>query len=173
MRHARAASTIVEIGVAEGASAAGLREAMPPDGTPLSHRPLPSLKNSRAQLPQNAPPGVLLLSRFREYSLVSNPSARKPFTIGKPPIDFLLIDGDPPRRSSQNAIGLDWSRFVKDDGVVAFHDARLFSPQVGPLQIMDRCDSSTTRSAKVQITPHGPIIEEVDSLVFVSRRKRS
>jgi hypothetical protein len=67
MRHARAASTIVEIGVAEGASAAGLREAMRGDGTLFLIDPF-----HLSRIPvQRKPSG-------------SNPLARMRFPIGNP-----------------------------------------------------------------------------------------
>jgi predicted O-methyltransferase YrrM len=169
MRHARGASTIVEIGVAEGASAAGLREAMPADGTlylidPFHLSRIPTLN---------------FLKRAARRAVGSSGSARTVWIESfsqdavhdwKSPIDFLLIDGDH-REEAVERDWVDWSRFVKDDGVVAFHDARLFpsgwpTPDYGPVRFIDRAFRRESNDAEWSI------IEEVDSLVFVSRRKR-
>jgi predicted O-methyltransferase YrrM len=170
MRHARAASTIVEIGVAEGASAAGLREAMRGDGTLFLIDPF---HLSRI-------PALNFLKRAARRAVGSAGSARTVWIESfsqdavpdwKSPIDFLLIDGDH-REEGVERDWLDWSRFVKDDGVVAFHDARLFpsgwpTPDYGPVRFIDRGFRQGSNNVEWSI------VEEVDSLVFVSRRKRS
>ena len=169
MRHARAARTIVEIGVAEGASAAGLREAMPADGTLYLIDPF---HLSRI-------PALNFLKRAARRAVGSSGSARTVWIESfsqdavhdwKSPIDFLLIDGDH-REEAVERDWVDWSRFVKDDGIVAFHDARLFpsgwpTPDYGPVRFIDRAFRRESNDAEWSI------IEEVDSLVFVSRRKR-
>jgi predicted O-methyltransferase YrrM len=170
MRHASAASTIVEIGVAEGASAAGLREAMPADGTLYLIDPF---HLSRI-------PVLNFLKRAAWRAVSSSGSARTVWIESfsqdaardwKSPIDFLLIDGDH-REEAVERDWLDWSRFVKEDGVVAFHDARLFpagwpTPDYGPVRFIDRAFRQGSNN------PAWSILEEVDSLVFVSRRNRS
>ena len=85
------------------------------------------------------------------------------------PIDFLLIDGD----HREEAVEQDWNGwhpFVTENGIVAFHDARLFpggwtSPGYGPVRFVNRVFRSNPSSSWV-------ILEEVDSLVFVRRRER-
>jgi len=170
MRHARAASTIVEIGVAEGASAAGLREAMPPDGTlylidPFHLSRIPALnflkRAARRAVGSAGSASTVWIESFSQEAVHD----------WKTPIDFLLIDGDH-REEAVKRDWLDWSRFVKDDGVVAFHDARLFpsgwpTPDYGPVRFIDHAFGQGSNNTAWSI------IEEVDSLVFVSRRKRS
>jgi len=168
MRHARRARVSVEIGVAEGASAAGIREAMPADGTlylidpfHLSRVPtLNFLKRAAQRTVQAAGEGrTVWIEKFshdavRDWSL---------------PIDFLLIDGDH-REEAVEQDWRDWSPFVALGGVVAFHDARQFpsgwpSPDYGPVRFMNRYFRQGS-------PPDWAILEEVDSLVFVSRRNR-
>lgn len=169
MRYVRAARTAVEIGVAEGASAAGLREAMPTEGTlylvdPFHLSRIPALnflKRAAQRAVHTAGPG-----RTVWIKAFSHDAARD----WKLPIDFLLIDGDH-REEAVEQDWLDWSPFVSVEGVVAFHDAREFpsgwpSPDYGPVRFINRF-----------FRPGFPapwtIVEEVDSLVFVSRRKRA
>jgi hypothetical protein len=82
-----------------------------------------------------------------------------------------MIDGDH-REEAVDRDWRDWSPFVNADGVVAFHDARLFpsgwtTSDYGPVRFIDRFFRNNQ-------SPGGwRIIEEVDSLVFVSRRMRS
>lgn len=170
MRYAHAASLVVEIGVAEGASAAGIREAMPADGTLYLIDPF-HLSRIRA---------LNFLKRAARRAVGSAGSARTVWIESfsqdaardwKSPIDFLFIDGDH-REESVERDWMDWSLFVKDDGVVAFHDARLFpsgwpTRDFGPVRFVDRAFRQGPISARWSI------VEEVDSLVFVSWRKQS
>ncbi len=170
MRHARLAHTVVEIGVAEGASAAGLREAIPSDGALYLIDPF---HLSRI-------PALNFLKRAARRAVDSAGSARTVWIESfsqdavrdwKTPIDFLLIDGDH-REEAVERDWLDWSRYVTEDGVVAFHDARLFpsgwpTEDYGPVRFINRTFRPAGKSAPWSI------VEEVDSLVFVSRRNRS
>ena len=170
MRRARIAQTVAEIGVAEGASAAGLREAMPADGTLFLIDPF---HLSRM-------PALNFLKRAARRAVESVGSARTVWIEAlsqdavlnwKTPIDFLLIDGDH-REEAVERDWVDWSPFLRADGVVAFHDARLFpsgwtTPDYGPVRFIDRALRGGPNSTEWSI------VEEVDSLVFVSRRKRS
>jgi len=170
MRHASAANTVVEIGVAEGVSAVGLRQAMPVGGTLYLIDPF---HLSRV-------PALNFLKRAARRAVDAAGSARPDWIESfsqdaacdwKLPIDFLLIDGDH-REEAVERDWLDWSRFAKDDGVVAFHDARLFpsgwpTPDYGPVRFVDHAFRQGSNNAAWSI------IEEVDSLVFVARRKRS
>jgi predicted O-methyltransferase YrrM len=167
MRYALGAHAVVEIGVAEGASAAALRESMSPVGTlylidPFHLSRLRSLNFVRwaaHHVVESAGNGCnIWIQAFsqdavREWNL---------------PVDLLLIDGDH-REEAVERDWRDWSPFVVPDGVVVFHDARLFpsgwtAPDYGPVRFVDRFLRSDSS---------GPwnIIEEVDSLVFVSRKK--
>ena len=170
MRRARIAQTVAEIGVAEGGSAAGLREAMPADGTLFLIDPF---HLSRM-------PALNFLKRAARRAVESVGSARTVWIEAlsqdavlnwKTPIDFLLIDGDH-REEAVERDWVDWSPFLRADGVVAFHDARLFpsgwtTPDYGPVRFIDRALRGGPNSTEWSI------VEEVDSLVFVSRRKRS
>lgn len=167
MRFARSARCAVEIGVAEGASAAGLREAMPPDAAlylidPFHLSRIPALnflKRAAHRAVQSSGNGRTVWIESFSHDAVRN---------WKLPIDFLLIDGDH-REEAVAQDWLDWSPFVTAEGVVAFHDARLFpsgwtTPDYGPVRFINRA---------FREAPPAPwsIIEETDSLVFVSRGK--
>ncbi len=167
MRHVRGARTVVEIGVAEGASAAGLHEAMPKDGTlylidpfHLSRVPaLNFLKRAAQRVVQNAGSARTVWLEDFSYNAVRNWNL---------PIDFLMIDGDH-REEAVERDWTEWSRFLTEDGVAAFHDARLFSggwttPEYGPVRFVNRQFRENPAALWT-------IIAEVDSLVIVSRRK--
>ncbi len=170
MRYSRNAQCVVEIGVAEGASAVGLREAMNPQGTlnlvdpyHLSRIPALNFLKRAAHRVVNST-GVARTVWIESFS---QDAVRE----WKQAIDFLLIDGD----HREEAVERDWqgwSPFVAENGVVAFHDARLFpsgwsTPDYGPVRFVDRVFRQGTGAGPWQI------VDEVDSLVFVSRRKLS
>ena len=170
MRYSRNAQTVVEIGVAEGASAAGLREAMNPQGTlylidPFHLSRIPALnflKRAAHRAVNSAGVARAIWIEAFSHDAVRN---------WKQPIDFLLIDGDH-RAEAVERDWQDWSRFVTDDGVVAFHDARLFPSgwttlDYGPVRFISRVFRQGSGAAPWSI------IDEVDSLVLVSRRKPS
>ena len=140
-RWAAGRTRLVEIGVAEGASALRLRESMSPHGTlwlvdpfhlsrwrrintmkRAAHRAVGSCRNGR----------VVWIERF------SFDAARD----WQGQIDFLFIDGDHSEQAVQRDWE-DWSRFVVRGGVVAFHDARTFAggwpqPDWGPVRAVEK-----------------------------------
>ena len=169
MLYARNARTVVEIGVAEGASAAGLREAMPQDGTlylvdPFHLSRIPALnflKRAAKRVVHSAGSArTVWLEEFSQDAVLN----------WKLAIDFLLIDGDH-HEGAVERDWVEWSRFIAQDGIVAFHDARLFpkgwtTPDYGPVCFVNRM-------FRQKPADFWSIIAEVDSLVFVSRRKPS
>ncbi len=127
-KYAGGCKSLVEIGVAEGASAVALRTTMNPEGT---------------------------------LYLVD------PFHLSR--VQALNFDGDH-QESAVEQDWNDWNPHVVDNGVVGFHDARLFpggwtSQGYGPVCFVDRAFRSNPLSQWM-------ILDEVDSLVFVCRRKR-
>jgi hypothetical protein len=170
MRHSSNAQSVVEIGVAEGASAAALREAMHSQGTlhlvdpfHLSRVPALNFLKRAAHRAVNSAG----MARIVWIEAFSHDAVRS----WKQPIDFLLIDGDHHEEAVERD-WQDWSPFVTDAGVVAFHDARVFpsgwsTPDYGPVRFINRFFRQGSGA-----TPWS-IIDEVDSLVFVSRRKSS
>jgi predicted O-methyltransferase YrrM len=168
-KHARGCESLVEIGVAEGASAVALRTAMNPDGTLYLVDPFH-------------------LSRVRTMNFLRRAARRAVSTKERPrivwietfsheaakawnhPIDFLLIDGDH-REEAVEKDWNDWHSHVMGNGIIAFHDARLFSrgwttPRYGPVCFVDRAFRNNPSASWM-------ILEEVDSLVFVRRRENS
>jgi hypothetical protein len=167
-RFARGCRSVVEIGVAEGASAVALRTAMDPGGTlylvdpfHLSRVPLLNFlrRAARRAVSRNSGAQAVWIEEF------SHEAVRQ----WSRPIDFLLIDGDH-RESAVEQDWADWSPYVAEKGVVVFHDARLFangwtSPEYGPVRFVDRAFRKNAPSPWV-------ILEEVDSLVVVGRKDR-
>jgi len=158
-------SRLVEIGVAEGASAVGLREVMSASGTlwlidpfhlsrvryinamkRAAHRVVASCRNGRA----------VWIERF-SFDAVKGWDS---------PIDFLFLDGD----HSEEGVQKDWDswhRFVVPGGVVVFHDAAVFpggwpQPDWGPVKLVDKL-------FRKQALPGWRIAQQVDSLVVVER----
>jgi predicted O-methyltransferase YrrM len=165
-KYALGCRSLVEIGVAEGASAIALRTAMNPEGTlylvdPFHLSRVPMLNflrraARRAVIVRGGPKSIWI-------EVFSHDAARG----WDRPIDFLLLDGDH-REEAVEQDWNDWTPHVIENGVVAFHDARLFpggwtSVDYGPVRFVNRMfrrDSS-----------HEWIIhEEVDSLVIVGRK---
>jgi predicted O-methyltransferase YrrM len=166
-KHARGCKSLLEIGVAEGASAVALRTTMNPEGTlylvdpfHLSRvRALNFLRRAaRRTVSTTSGPPIVWVEKF------SHEAAAK----WKEPIDFLLIDGDHREQSVQQDWN-DWYPYVMENGIIAFHDARLFpegwtSPEYGPVRFVNQFFRNNASSS-------WGILDEVDSLVFVHRRK--
>jgi len=167
-KYARGCKSLVEIGVAEGASAVALRTTMDPEGTlylvdpfHLSRVPMLNFLRRAARRAVAARSGakIVWIEAF----------SRKAAATWKGPIDFLLIDGDH-REEAVEQDWDDWHPYMIENGIVAFHDARLFpggwtSPEYGPVRFVDRVFRSNPFSSWV-------ILGEVDSLVFVRKRER-
>jgi predicted O-methyltransferase YrrM len=165
-RFARGCRSVVEIGVAEGASAVALRTAMDPAGTlylvdpfHLSRVPMLNFLRRAARRAVGGEAGAQAVW-IEEFS---HEAVRQ----WSRPIDFLLIDGDH-RESAVERDWNDWSPHVVEKGVVVFHDARLFangwtSPDYGPVRFVDRTFRNNPSSSWT-------IAYEVDSLVVVGRK---
>ncbi len=164
-RFARGCRSVVEIGVAEGASAVALRTAMDPAGTlylvdpfHLSRVPMLNFLRRAARRAVSRSGGAQAVW-IKEFS---HEAVRQ----WSRPIDLLLIDGDH-RESAVERDWNDWSPHVVEKGVVVFHDARMFengwtSPDYGPVRFVDRMFRSNASSP-------WNIIHEIDSLVVVTR----
>jgi predicted O-methyltransferase YrrM len=165
-KYAQGCKSLVEIGVAEGASAIALRDTMNPQGTlylvdPFHLSRVPAFNflrraAMRAVAGKNGPKIVWTESFSHEAAMGWSRS-----------IDFLLIDGDH-REEAVEQDWNDWAPHIVENGFVVFHDARLFpdgwtTEDYGPVRFVNR----KFRENGLQ----GWLIrEEVDSLVIVSRR---
>lgn len=161
IEHARDASTLVELGVAEGGSAMELREVIAPNGT--------------LHLVDPFAPGRLGVSfdrivARRLVASVANGRVRwwRQTSIDvaadwHEPIDFLFIDAD----HSFAAVlrdWEDWSPHVVEDGHVALHDARVHPggwPQstTGPVRLI----------ASLEHDPRWRVAGVADSTVVLRR----
>jgi len=167
-KYALGCKSLVEIGVAEGASAIALRTTMDPQGTlylvdpfHLSRvRMLNFLRRAaRRAVSTKAGAKLVWIEAFSHEAVA----------VWDQPIDFLLIDGDH-REEAVEQDWNDWHRYVIENGTVVFHDARIFpggwtSAGYGPVRFVDRVFRNNPSSSWV-------IFKEVDSLVFVRRRER-
>ena len=164
-RWAGGASTLVEMGVAEGVSARALREAMKADARlflvdPFHLSRVPALNFMKRVAMRNVRAGgpgkVIWIQRFSHEAVVG----------WNEPIDLLFIDGD----HAEEAVERDWrewSPFVRSGGVALFHDACLFqggwtTAEYGPVRFANRF----FRSGKAA---GWRIVEEVDSLLVLER----
>lgn len=165
-RAAQGRKSIVEIGVAEGASALALREAMDDQGTLYLIDPFHL----------GRVPGVNALRRAAEAAVNSIQRGRvvwiRKFSFEaaaswNSPIELLFVDGD----HAYEAVKRDWEdwhRFIVPGGLVLFHDARVFPggwpcSDDGPVRFVREMFSSNQDSP-------WKICMEVDSLVGVERR---
>lgn len=167
-KYARGCKSVVEIGVAEGASAIALLTTMNSEGTlylvdPFHLSRVPMLnftrRAARRAVSVKAGPKIVWIETFSQDAV----------RAWNRPIDFLLIDGDH-REAAVEKDWSDWHPHVMDGGVIAFHDARLFpggwtSPEYGPVRFVDRVFRNDPSHLWT-------ILEEVDSLVLIRRRER-
>lgn len=165
-RHARGRKSLVEIGVAEGASAVALRRVADSAGVlylidPYPHGRIPGTNLTKVCAKQNVNRCKNAAVRFVEdYSHNASKSWHTP-------IDFLFIDGDHSYEACMND-WKEWSPFVEKNGIVAFHDARVVprgwaKPDWGPVVVVNELFRN-------QLNTEWEIIDEVDSLVVVQRR---
>ena len=156
---------LVEIGVAEGASAVALREVMSPSGTlwlidpfHLSRmRYINATKRAAHRVVKSCTNGCVVWIESFSFDAVRDWSG---------PVDLLFLDGD----HSEEGVQKDWDswhRFVIPGGIVVFHDAAVFPggwPQKdwGPVRLVDRL-------FREQPLPGWKIVQQVDSLVAVER----
>jgi hypothetical protein len=166
-KHVRECRTVLEIGVAEGASAVALRQAMNRDGTLYLVDPFHLSRLRHLNFLRRAAKRVVRSGQGARTVWIEafSQDAVREWTL---PIDFLLIDGDH-REAAVEQDWDNWSPFVVENGIVAFHDARLFSDgwtseSYGPVRFVDRAFRSNSSSSWI-------ILDEVDSLVFVCRRE--
>jgi len=166
LRWASGRRSVVEIGVAEGGSACALREAMSHDGVLYLIDPFHlsriRLLNSLRRAAHSAVKGfgksrVVWIEDFSRNAIRG--------WFGQ--IDLLFIDGD----HAESAVlqdWADWSPFVAPNGVVLFHDARVFAggwpdPSYGPVRAVSQLFREGGSTG-------WHIVEEVDSLVVVERK---
>jgi Methyltransferase domain len=158
-------SKLVEIGVAEGASAITLRQAMAPDGILWLIDPFHLSRVQRLNAMRRvAHRAVNIVNNGRVVWVNKFSFEAVKVWVGQ--IDFLFLDGDHSETGVQRDWE-DWHPYVISGGIVAFHDAAIFrggwpQPNWGPVRLVDRLFRSRALSG-------WRIIDEVDSLVLVQR----
>jgi predicted O-methyltransferase YrrM len=158
---------VVEIGVAEGASACALRESMSPDGVLYLVDPFHLSRIRFINAERRAAHAAIARLGKSRVEWIENFSHRAAANWSQP-IDLLFIDGDH-RKEAVIQDWLAWSVFLTPDGVTLFHDARVFAggwptPAYGPVQAVN----DLFRTGSIQ---GWKILEEVDSLVVVGRNQ--
>lgn len=160
-QYGRNAKTVVELGVAEGASAWEVRKVMAADGEMFLIDPYPLTRFGRlcpARLVAHRLVNSVTRGRvhwIEELSQTMSPS-------WSTPIDFLFIDAD----HSYPGVTADWEGWTPHltaGGFVALHDARIEAPwtdeNTGPVQLL--------RELRQGSEWH--VIAEVDSLAVLRR----
>jgi len=157
--------SVVEIGVAEGASACALRKVMSPQGDLCLIDPFHLTRLRQMNSTKRAAHAAVKrfgTSHVRWIEQFSSEAVRN----WNSQIDLLFIDGDH-REEAVLQDWANWSPFVVLAGVAIFHDARLFAggwpkPEDGPVRAVNRL----FRNAPVK---GWRIVDELDSLVVVKR----
>jgi predicted O-methyltransferase YrrM len=164
-KYASGRTSLVEIGVAEGASALAMRRVANSSAVlhlvdPYTPGRIPGINLTQMCARKHVNQCTNATVHFLEdYSY----AAAKHWQT---PIDFLFIDGDHSYEACLND-WRDWSPFVTRGGVVAFHDARTFPggwprEDWGPVIVVNEL-------FREQPNSDWQIIDEVDSLVVVRR----
>jgi len=166
-KYSRNAKVIVEIGVAEGGSALTLRSVAQDDGElflidPYKPGRIPYINLTKvvAKKSVNSSNSKCKVKWIEMYSYQASKYWSKS-------IDFLFIDGD---HSYQGCVKdwQDWSPFVKRNGYVCFHDARIFEggwtlQSWGPVKFVNQY-------FRISKNYNWIIVKEVDSLVVVQKK---
>lgn len=161
-RFSAGARTIVEIGVAEGASAWEMRRGMAADGDLYLVDPYHLSRLGRLS-PKRLVAHRLVGSATRGRATWIEELSQTVPVGWTTPIDFLFIDGD----HRYEAVVADWEAWaphVAAGGFVALHDARVAAPWVdassGPARLL----------ASLKDDGGWGIVGEVDSLAILTRR---
>jgi predicted O-methyltransferase YrrM len=165
IRHATGRRKLVEIGVWEGLTTTGLRQAMLPDAELLCVDPYPigRLGFSTQQI----------IAR-RELSRIPNGSIRWIRATGadaghayalstEGPVDFVFIDGDHTYEGIRNDWTV-WSKLVAIGGIVALHDSRS-----SPERNIEEAGSVAFTRDVIHKDSRYRLLEEVDTLTVVQR----
>lgn len=164
-RYAKGCKSAVEIGVAEGVSAAVVRSAMDPAGRLWLVDPyLSKYPISAAHLVARRTVGAATGDAVEWVRSLSHEAAE----TWNQPLDFVFIDGD---HSEEACLQdwLDWSPWVRPGGVVIFHDSATgpgsqARPDWGPVLVVD----ALFRRAETMIAGWS-LVEETDSITVVQR----
>jgi predicted O-methyltransferase YrrM len=157
--------SVVEIGVAEGVSALGMRESMMADGTLYLIDPFHLSRNPTLNFTKRAARRAVETCQRGKVAWIEQFSQDAVRTWNSS-IDLLVIDGDHAEAAVERDWN-DWSRFVEPGGAVLFHDACLFEggwtrPEYGPVKMVNRLFRSGAN-------PEWKIAEEIHSVVVVER----
>lgn len=160
----------MELGTDEGANSLNLRTAMHPEGVLYLVDPYE---------PGRLGVNFSFLIARREVSKSRNgrvvfvrKSSQEAALDWRGEIDFVFIDGDHSREGALRD-WLDWSPHVTETGLVAFHDAHVFSggwaePSWGPVRVV-----AEILEGRHAVGGRFEVAETVDSLVVLRRESRT
>jgi len=167
LRWARGRRQVVEIGVAEGASACALREAMSPDGALYLIDPFHLSRMRSINALRRAAHSAVGRHGTCKVAWIEDFSQRVAADWSQP-IDLLFVDGDHDEAAVLRDWS-DWSPHITPRGVALFHDSRVFekgwtTEEYGPVRVVNRL-------FRLGGAAGWTIAEEVDSVVVVMRSK--
>lgn len=158
-KYSRGAHTIVEIGVAEGASAWEMRQGMAADGHLFLIDPYPLSRFGRLCPPRLVAHRLVNTGTRGRVTWIEE-SSQEMSLFWSTPIDFLFIDGD----HSYESVRADWNGWtphLAEHGYVALHDARIEAPwtaqDTGPVRLL----------ANLREDPTWQVVDEGDSLAIL------
>lgn len=159
-RWAKNRRVVVEVGVAEGGSAAEIREVMHPEGQMYLVDPY-HLSGTFRFTQRVARRAVDSVDRGRvtwieDFSL---PAAER----WDHPIDFLFIDGDHSVEGARRDWDA-WSRWVVTGGLVALHDAATAAPGVD-----ENCGPARIARAAIE-NPRWQIVDQADTTIVLQHQ---
>jgi hypothetical protein len=165
--------TVVELGVAEGGSAVALVDSMLDTGVLYLIDPFHLSRFKWINTPKRAAHAAI------KSAIRNSPSNRRRVTVRwvedfssrvaknwTQSIDFLFIDGDHDKPAVQQDWD-NWKQFIAPNGIVAFHDARVFPDgwtgvDDGPVRVIDHL----FRHEQID---GWKIVDEVHSLVILEK----
>ncbi len=164
-KYAKGCKNVVEIGIAEGASAGELRPVIDQNATLYLIDPFLSGRIPYLSFTKMVAHRYVGISNNASVCWIEDFSYNAVKTWNKT-IDFLFIDGD----HSYEACLRDWtewSPFIVKGGIVAFHDGRIFAggwttENTGSVMVVNDLFRN-------QYNPDWQIVDEADSVVVVKR----
>lgn len=165
VRHARSRRCLVEIGVWHGVTTSRLLDVMAADGVLYAVDPFPAgrLGLSLQRCIARREVGKVRRGRVEWVRLTGADAGRAHATRGRPPVEFLFVDGDHSYQGIQ-ADWLAWSTVMAPLGIVALHDTR-----PSPTRPLEGAGSVRYARDVILRDPLFRSIEAIDSLTVLER----
>jgi predicted O-methyltransferase YrrM len=166
-RHATGKKQLVEIGVWHGVTTRLLRSTMAPDGVLYAVDPFPAgrLGFSMQEVIARREISGANHGRVHWMRTKSVDAAREYAGSGRPPCDFVFIDGD----HSYDGLRADWESWISlvaPDGIIALHDSRSSARRS-----IDDAGSVRFTSDVILKDSRVAVVEVVDTLTVLRRQR--